>query len=82
MGKPDLTCSHFVKSSLNDSVEFGGTLKYIFDVWCCWKRFLLIRYLKRFIGIQWNLEIDFRCLVLLENISFDKIFEAVTQSLQ
>ena len=30
-------------------------------------------------GVQWNFEIGFRCLVLLEKISFDKIFEAVTQ---
>ena len=35
---------------------------------------------KRFSGIQWNFEICFRCLVLLEKISFDKIFEAVTQN--
>ena len=28
-----------------------------------------------------NFEIGFRCLVLLEEISFDKIFEAVTQKL-
>ena len=34
---------------------------------------------KRFSGIQWNFEICFRRLVLLEKISFDKIFEAVTQ---
>ncbi len=34
---------------------------------------------KRFMGIQWNFEICFRCLVLLEKISFDKIFEAVTK---
>ena len=33
---------------------------------------------KRFSGIQWNFEIGFRCLVLLDKISFDKIFEAVT----
>ena len=43
-------CSHFVKSSLSDSVEFSG-----------------------------KFEICFRCLVLLEKISFDKIFEAATQ---
>ena len=36
---------------------------------------------KRFSGIQRNFEIGFRCLVLLETISFDKIFEAVTQKL-
>ena len=36
---------------------------------------------KRFSGIQWNFEIGFRCLVLLEKISFDTIFEAVTQKL-
>ena len=36
---------------------------------------------KRFSGIQQNFEIGFRCLVLLEKISFDKIFEAVTQKL-
>ena len=36
---------------------------------------------KRFSGIQRNFEIGFRCLVLLEKISFDKIFEAVTQKL-
>ena len=36
---------------------------------------------KRFSGIKWNFEIGFRCLVLLEKISFDKIFEAVTQKL-
>ena len=29
-----------------------------------------------FSGIQRNFEIGFRCLVLLEKISFDKIFEA------
>ena len=32
-------------------------------------------------GIQRNFEIGFRYLVLLENISFNKIFEAVTQKL-
>ena len=36
---------------------------------------------KRFSGIQWNFEIPFRCLVLQEKISFDKIFEAVTKEL-
>ena len=36
---------------------------------------------KRFSGIQRNFEIGFRCLVLLEKISFDKIFEAVPQKL-
>ena len=36
---------------------------------------------KRFSGIQRNFEIGFRCLVLLEKISLDKIFEAVTQKL-
>ena len=36
---------------------------------------------KRFSGIQRNFEIGFRCLVLLEKISFDKTFEAVTQKL-
>jgi len=30
-----LTCSHFVKSSLSDSVEFSGTSKFVFGVWCC-----------------------------------------------
>ena len=35
--------------------------------------------IKRLSGIQWNFEICFRCLVLLGKISFDKIFEAVTQ---
>ena len=39
------------------------------------------RLFKRFSGIQRNFEIGFRCLVLLEKISFDKIFEAVTQKL-
>ena len=33
---------------------------------------------KRCSGIQRNFKIGFRCLVLLEKISFDKIFEAVT----
>ena len=36
---------------------------------------------KRFSGIQRNFEVGFRCLVLLEKVSFDKIFEAVTQKL-
>ena len=36
---------------------------------------------KRFGGIKRNFEIGFRCLVSLEKISFDKIFEAVTQKL-
>ena len=49
--RQNLTCSHFIISSL-----------------------------KRFSGIQWNLETCFQCLALLEKISFDKIFEAVTQT--
>ena len=32
-----------------------------------------------FTEIQWNFEICFRCLVLLETISFDRIFETVKQ---
>ena len=32
--------------------------------------------IKRFSGIQGNFEVGFRCLVFLEKISFDKIFEA------
>ena len=34
-----------------------------------------------FSGIQWNFEIGFRCLVLLEKVSFVKIFEEVTQKI-
>ena len=36
---------------------------------------------KRFSGIQRNFEIGFTMFVLLGKISFDKIFEAVTQKL-
>ena len=37
------------------------------------------KHLKRFTEIQWNCEICLRCLVLLEMISFDSIFETATQ---
>ena len=39
-------------------------------------------FFKRFSGIQQNFEIGFRFSVFLEKISFDKIFEAVTQKLE
>ena len=37
------------------------------------------RLLSDLVEFQWNFEIGFRCLVLLEKISFDTIFEAGTQ---
>ena len=34
--RQNVTCSHFVKSSLSDSVEFNGTSKFVFDDVRCW----------------------------------------------